>query len=99
MLKASEMAVDPNLPTTDFIIATMVSAGADVYLSGPSGRNYLDLGKFPQQNMGLKFLKFEHPVYKQRYPGFEPNMSTIDLLFNMGPQAGAIIKASGSLED
>ena len=68
--KASEMPVDPNLETTDFIIALMASAGADTYLSGPSGRNYLDLGKFPQQNMGLKFARFEHPVYKQRYPGF-----------------------------
>ena len=97
--KASEMAVDPNLETTDFIIALMATAGADIYLSGPSGRNYLERGKFSEQNVGLKFIKFEHPVYKQRYPGFEPNMSAIDLLFNMGPRAGEIIKASGSIED
>ena len=49
--------------------------------------------------MELKFFNFKSPVYKQKYPGFEPDMSAIDLLFNMGPHAGEIINASGSLED
>jgi len=99
MLKASEMTIDQNLRSTDFIIALMAGCGADIYLSGPSGRNYLNLKKFPQQNIGLKFFNFQHPVYQQRYPGFEPDMSAIDLLFNMGPHAGDVISASGSLED
>jgi len=59
----------------------------------------LDLKKFSQPNMELKFFNFKSPVYKQKYPGFEPDMSAIDLLFNMGPHAGEIINASGSLED
>jgi hypothetical protein len=98
VLKASEMDINLNLPTTDCIIAMIKGAGADLYLSGPSGRDYLILEKFSEYNMGLRFFKFEHPVYKQRYPGFEPNMSAIDLLFNMGPQSAQIIKASGSKE-
>lgn len=99
VLKASQMSVDPNLPTTDYLISLVTSAGGDIYLSGPSGRNYMQLEKFSKQNMGLKFFKFEHPVYKQKYPGFEPNMSAIDLLFNVGPRAGEIIRASGNVED
>ena len=49
--------------------------------------------------MELKFFNFKSPVYKQKYPGFEPDMSAIDLLFNMGPEASEIIKTSGSIVD
>ena len=97
--KASELIVSPYLQKTDLQVALLKSVGADTYLSGPSGREYLEIEKFPQNNIILKYFKFEHPVYKQRYPGFEPNMSAIDLLFNLGPQASDIIKASGSIED
>jgi hypothetical protein len=99
VLKASDLGVDPDLPTTEFIISMVNRAGGNIYLSGPSGKNYLELEKFPQNNLGLKFFKLEHPVYEQRYPGFEPNMSAIDLLFNHGPLAGDIIKKSGNIED
>lgn len=99
VMKASEIGVNPDLPTTDFIIELCARAGADIYLSGPSGRNYMSLEKFTQYNMGLKFFHLEHPVYKQRYPGFEPNMSAVDLLFNTGPRAAEIIKKSGSTID
>jgi hypothetical protein len=81
------------------IIAVLKKIGADTYLSGESGRDYMEVEKFSQNNLTCKFLKFTHPVYKQRYPGFEPNLSAIDLLFNVGPQSGKVIKDSGSLED
>lgn len=99
VLKASQLRVSPELKKTDAIIACMKSAGAGVYLSGPSGRAYLEPEKFLQNNIGLKFFKFQHPVYQQRYPGFEPNLSAIDLLFMMGPKAGEIIRSSGRIED
>jgi hypothetical protein len=99
ILAASDMDLDPKLPTTDFLISLTAKAGGNTYLSGPSGRNYMLLEKFSQQNIGLKFFNLNHPVYKQRYPGYEPNLSAIDLLFNIGPQAGEIIKQSGSITD
>ena len=99
VVKGSELNIDPELEKTDLLIALLKSVGADIYLSGPSGRNYLEFDKFQQNNIGLKFFKFQHPVYKQRYPGFEPNMAAIDLLFNVGPQSAEIIKASGAIED
>ena len=98
VIKASELNVSPDLQKTDLLIACLKSVGAAIYLSGPSGRNYLDFEKFPQNNIGLRFFEFQHPVYKQRYPGFEPAMAAIDLLFNVGAQASEIIKASGNVE-
>jgi hypothetical protein len=99
VVMASDLNVAPELQKTDLLVALLKDVGADVYLSGPSGRNYLEVGQFPQNNIVLKYFKFHHPVYQQRYPGFEPEMSVIDLLFNLGPQASDIIDAAGSIED
>jgi hypothetical protein len=70
VLKASEMSVDPSLEKTDLMVALLKNAGADVYLSGPSGRDYLERDRFPPSNIQLKFFEFQHPEYPQRYPGF-----------------------------
>ena len=99
IIKASDITLDKHLEKTDYMIALLKAVKADVYLSGPSGKNYLELEKFPQAGIQLKFFNFQHPVYPQRYPGFERNMSAIDLLFNAGPQSGGIIRDSGSMED
>jgi hypothetical protein len=99
IFKASEMLVDQNLRKTDMILSLLKNVGADTYLSGPSGRNYLEYEKFPQHKINMKIFNFKHPVYRQRYSGFEPNMSAIDLLFNMGPESIEIVKKAGSIED
>ena len=60
------------------------AVGGDVYLSGPMGRNYLDVSLFEKEGIKVVFQDFKHPVYKQRYEGFVPNMAAIDALFNVG---------------
>ncbi|VVB77861.1 WbqC-like protein family protein [uncultured archaeon] len=57
---------------------------ADVYLSGSGGRNYLNLDKFDEYGIEVRFHDFSHPLYRQNYPGFLPNMSAIDYLFCTG---------------
>ena len=58
--------------------------GGDVYLSGPAGRDYLEITLFESRGINVEFQNFKHPVYKQRYDEFIPNMSAIDALFNVG---------------
>jgi len=81
------------------IIAVLDKLGANTYLSGPSGKNYMELEKVLDNGYNLKYSIFIHPVYKQGYPGFESNLSAIDLLFKMGPRSNQIIKSSGSMKD
>jgi len=99
IITASSLDIDQDLQHTEMIMAVLDKLGAKTYLSGPSGRNYMELEKIQVNKDTLKFFRFDHPIYKQRYPGFEQNMSAIDLLFNMGPQSKQIIKSSGSIED
>jgi hypothetical protein len=57
------------------------SVGATTYLSGSLGRDYLELDAFASAGIDVVFQNFEHPTYAQHYPGFEPFMGVVDLLF------------------
>lgn len=91
IIKSSDLDLDPNLRKTDLPIAILKNIGAKAYLSGPSGKNYLEFDKFKENDIKLEFFDFKHPVYKQKYPGFEPNMAAIDLLFNVGEKSKELI--------
>jgi hypothetical protein len=99
IVKSSDLDVDRGLHKTDAIIAVLKAVCADTYLSGQSGMEYLEYEQFRQNNINLRFFGFEHPVYKQVFPGFLPKMSAIDLLFNIGPSANQIITSSGVIGD
>lgn len=72
--------------------------GADTYLSGSGGKNYVKEEIFDNAKIKLQWHSYEHPKYKQGFSGFEPNMSIIDLLFNEGPNAKEILLTGGRIE-
>ncbi len=60
--------------------------GATVYLSGPSGKDYLEQSLFAEAGIGIEFHEFRHPEYAQRFSPFVPGMAAVDLLLNEGPE-------------
>ena len=70
--------------STERLVEITEALGGDVYLSGPKGRDYLDVSLFEKKGIKVEFQDFKHPIYKQRYEDFIPNMSAIDALFNVG---------------
>ena len=70
--------------STERLVEMVEALGGDIYLSGPMGRSYLDLSMFKEKGIQVEFQEFKHPTYLQRYEGFIPNMSSIDILFNLG---------------
>jgi hypothetical protein len=73
--------------------------GSDTYLSGSGGKAYVDEKAFMDANIKLQWHRYNHPSYKQSLGGFQPNMSVIDLLFNVGPQAKEIIMQGGVIDE
>lgn len=71
------------------------TTGATTYISGISGKEYLDMARFAQAEIPVEFQEFHHPIYMQRYSPFIPCMSSIDLLFNHGPNSKYILKGVG----
>ncbi|MCM8819267.1 MAG: WbqC family protein [Candidatus Omnitrophica bacterium] len=69
---------------TERIIEICKSLGADTYLSGIGGKDYLDEELFKKNNIKLIYQEFKHPIYRQCYSPFISQLSAIDLLFNCG---------------
>lgn len=63
------------------------AAGADEYLSGAGAKAYLDPNAFSYAGIKLSWQEFSPRPYPQAFPGFEPDMSALDLLLNCGPKS------------
>jgi WbqC-like protein family len=72
----------------DRLLDVLTKAGASRYISGPAAREYIDPAAFEQAGIELAWKDYSgYPEYRQRYAPFEPGVSIIDLLFNVGPDA------------
>lgn len=89
--RSSEMEITNT--KADRIIAICQQMGATHYLSGDAAENYLSKSEedFLRNNIQVEYHEYEHPRYVQRYPGFVPYMSVIDLLFNHGDKSLGIL--------
>ena len=63
-------------------------ANATTYLSGPAAKDYIEPGRFAAAGIDLQWKDYGgYPEYPQRFPPFDHNVSILDLLFNVGPDA------------
>ena len=90
MVRSSTMVVEGN--RSELLLSICKSLGADTYLSGPSGRDYLDTALFSASGVAIDYHAFKHPTYSA--PNFQPYLSTLDLLFNHGPKSREILGLS-----
>lgn len=91
IIRSSEMDLPEIKGGTEVNLSICKKLSAETYLSGRSGKDYLDTKPFSYNNIKVIFHEFNHPEYKQLYEPFIPYMSSIDLLFNYGPEAKDIL--------
>jgi len=72
---------------SDLVLDLCRHFGADHYVSGTLGRNYLDEASFAAAGIKIEYQNFQHPVYPQLWNNFEPYMSIVDYWMNCGPGA------------
>lgn len=82
----------------DLILEICHKTKAKVYVSGPDGRNYLNLKDFNSNSISVIYHDFVHPVYPQLYGEFMSHMSVIDLVANCGPESEKIVKDCYSIK-
>jgi hypothetical protein len=69
--------------------------GASEYISPPGSKSYLEESDaFVRRGIPLRYFEFSHPQYEQRFGGFIPSMSVVDLLFNCGTGSRTLIDKS-----
>lgn len=77
---------------TQLLMNILHAVGAQKYIAGKSGKDYMDMSLV---DIPVEFQDFTHPVYTQwGKDHFEPYMSVIDALFNVGPQIIDIINSA-----
>ncbi len=89
LLYSSEMNVGGH--KSELVLNYCKEVGANTYISGPFGRDYLDLESFSEAKIDVEFSEYIHPEYKQYHGEFIPYMSIIDLIFNHGPDSQNIL--------
>jgi WbqC-like protein family len=60
------------------------AVGGDTYLSGPTGRNYLEPEMFDEAGAELRYHGFTPFEYPQQFGVFEPGLSCLDYFANVG---------------
>ncbi len=75
------------------LISICCEAGADVYVTGPAAKAYLDVAAFAAAGVAVEWFEYpDYPEYPQRWPPFVHQVSILDLLFNCGDDARRYIK-------
>jgi hypothetical protein len=70
---------------------------ANRYISGPSAKSYLKMEKFEEAGISVEWMDYGgYSPYRQVWPGFEPSVSIVDLIFNVGPAARNFMKCSSN---
>lgn len=70
------------------LIQMIRELGGTHYLSGPAAKAYIQPDLWRQAGIGLEYMIYpDYPAYPQINPGFEPQVSVLDLLFMTGPAA------------
>ena len=79
---------------TQRLIEICRELGASRYLSGPGGKNYMDLEAFSEASISVTWQDFHSPTYEQVFSeaGFQPDMAIVDALFCCGPGARRLLE-------
>ena len=76
------------------VMELLKKSHADLYLSGPAAKDYLDETLFIREGIKLEWMDYsDYPKYDQLYPPFEHGVTILDLIFNEGPHATSFLKS------
>jgi len=86
-----DLSVEGN---TEKLIHLYKQAGANIYLSGPTAKEYMDVKLFEDEGITVEWMDYStYPEYNQLYPPFEHKVSILDLLFNLGQNSTNYMKS------
>jgi hypothetical protein len=93
IVRSSELAAQGK--RTDLLAEICNLSGATTYVSPLGSADYLlkDLPILTGRGVNVVFQHYEHPTYRQLFPPFQAHASTLDLLFNEGENALAILRS------
>lgn len=83
LIRASELGVVGT--GSEHLLGLVQAVGGTAYLSGPSGRRYLNEAIFAEAGVAIHYGQYEARPYAQPGEAFVPALSLLDALFHIGP--------------
>jgi len=95
---SSDYCYDLQANRTTRLIQLLKATGGISYLSGPAARQYLDQKQMREAGIEVSWIDYNgYQTYPQIHGNaFEPAVSIVDLLFNMGPAAAQYLRSSSA---
>jgi hypothetical protein len=78
---------------TERLIELLTKLGATKYLSGPAAKAYLEPSLFRRNNIALAYKSYDYEPYSQLWGPFVGEVTILDLIANMGPDARRFLKS------
>ena len=85
IVRSSELAIDS--AKSDLVLDLCKHFGADHYISGALGRNYLQEADFEAADIRIEYQDYKSPTYAQLWGEFEPNLAVLDAWMNKAAPA------------
>lgn len=94
----SSISVEGN--KQDLILSLCKYFKASKFIFGSQGRDYAEIDLFKKQGIEVCFHEYVSPEYVQRKGDFIPNLSAVDVIFNIAPEElHSFIMKGGKLLD
>jgi hypothetical protein len=82
-----EFVLEADSPTGK-LVQLCVAVGADRYVTGPAGLDYLEVDRFHERGIALDVIDYGHyHQYSQGTAEFRHGVSALDLIASVGPEA------------
>ena len=79
---------------TERLVSLCAQAGADVYVSGPAAKAYVEEEIFHAAGIMVEYFDYsDYPEYPQNHPPFDHAVTVLDLLFHTGSKAAEYMKS------
>jgi len=73
---------------TEKLLGVCKDCNADVYISGPAAKDYLDESLFDNEGIAVEWMSYDgYEEYHQLYDKFSHGVTILDLIFNEGSSA------------
>ena len=83
-IRSSDMELRHDLHKNELLLDILQKLDATQYIAGTGCKDYMEDTLFVENGINIVYNEVKPFVYKQRWEGFEPYMSAVDLLFNEG---------------
>ena len=78
---------------SDRLVNLLRPRGATRYITGHGALNYLDEAAFTEAGIEVRVMDYTRRPYPQLHGAFDPHVSILDLIANLGPDAAAALES------